>query len=96
MKTLQKEKLSERAVEYINKYAIKLLNISSQIDENMFDKIFELADEDEMSLLDGNGYEKQDLTSELKNRFILAMDFITDCSQIIPDLDDLNQRLNLK
>lgn len=90
------KKLSEEAVDYIKKYAIKDLGITKPIDEDVFLEIFDMAESDELHMIDEEGYDRKDLSSEEYLRCVAGMEFVTECCQITIDYDDLNRRLGLK
>jgi len=89
------KKLSDESVEYIKSYAIKNLKITKPIDVDMFYKILDLAENDELKLTDSEGYNRTDLTDEEKTQFTKGMNFVSECSDIDVDFDDLNKRLGL-
>lgn len=88
-------KLSDDAVEYIKNYAVKKLAITKPIDSNSFYQILDLAVSDELNLTDAEGYSRTDLTNEEKTQFIKGMNFVSECSEIDVDYNDLNNRLGL-
>lgn len=86
--------LSDRAILFIEKYAIPTLEICSKIDDDIAMSILDFAFDCELNMVDDNGYDRTDEYPE-KERDILGDAYVTEVSAYLIDLDDLNQRLGL-
>lgn len=87
--------VSEEAVDFIRKYVLPIKHIE-YINEDIFDEIFDLAEEWELDMVDENGDDKKD--NPFEERDENGMNFVTEISgqDGEPDLDDLNRRLGLQ
>lgn len=97
-KTVTRTTVSDLSIDYIKKYAISYFNISTPINENMFDMIFEQACDFELLMIDDNGCDKTyDYPDKERNE--MADKFVSDISGIYAngnvDLEDLNKRSGL-
>lgn len=100
MKKRKTFKLSDTAISFVSKYALKELNINSKIDEKIADEIFIFAENCELNLIDENGSDK-DYDYPEKERDILGDLYVSEVSgyyskNIDIDLDELNKKLKLK
>lgn len=100
MKKRKTFKLSDTAISFVSKYALKELNINSKIDEKIADEIFIFAENCELNLIDENGSDK-DYDYPEKKRDILGDLYVSEVSgyyskNIDIDLDELNKKLKLK
>ena len=86
--------MSDRAILFIDKYAIPTLGISSKIDDDIAMSILDFALDCEINMVDDNGYDRTDEYPE-KERDILGDAYVTEVSAHLIDLDDLNKRLGL-
>ena len=93
-KTKEPKILSDRAILFIEKYAIPALEICSKIDDDIAMSILDFAFDCELNIVDDNGYDRTDEYPE-KERDILGDAYVTEVSAYLIDLDDLNQRLGL-
>lgn len=100
-KTIKKFRLSDSAVEFIRKYIMPEMGLSSAIDSDILDEIVELATQWEINLIDPESEDGRDKTYDYPERArdVAADNFVTeitgqwDDDELIPDFDDLNQRL---
>lgn len=100
---IKKFSLSDNAILFIKKYAFPQLQIDAPLDENMLDKITELATQWEMDMIDPLSIDGCDKTydypererNELADKFVGEITGQWDDEKLIPDFDDLNKRLGL-
>lgn len=100
MKKYNTFKLSDSAIYFILKYALKELNINSKINERIAEEILNYAENCELNMIDENGTDK-DYEYPEKERDILGDLYVSEVSgyyskNIDINLEDLNNRLNLK
>ena len=100
---IKKFTLTDNAILSIKKYAFPQLQINAPLDENMLDKITELATQWEMDMIDPLSSDGCDKTydypererNELADKFVGEITGQWDDDKLIPDFDDLNKRLGL-
>ena len=101
--TIKKFTLSDNAILFIKKYVFPQLQINAPLDENILDKITELATQWEMDMIDPLSSDGCDKTydypererNELADKFVGEITGQWDDDKLIPDFDDLNKRLGL-
>lgn len=84
--------LSDRAVLFIEKFAIPALGITSKIDDDIASEILDFALDCELSMIGDDGNDRIDEYPN-KERDILGDAYVTEVSAYLIDLDDLNHRL---
>jgi hypothetical protein len=84
--------LSDRAVLFIEKFAIPTLGITTKIDEDIATEILNFAIDCELSMVDDDGKDRTDEYTD-KQRDILGDAYVTEVSAYLIDLEDLNRRL---
>ena len=84
--------LSDRAVLFIEKFAIPTLGITTKIDEDIATEILDFAIDCELSMVDDDGKDRTDEYPD-KQRDILGEAYVTEVSAYLIDLEDLNRRL---
>lgn len=84
--------VSEEAIDFIRRYVLPVKPVS-YIDGDIFDEIFDMAEEWELDMIDKDGNDKKD--NPFMERDVMGMNFISEISgqDGEPDLDDLNRRL---
>lgn len=95
--------MSENAILFIKNYAYTYLNINSPIDEEMLDKITELATQWELDMIDPLSADGCDKTydyperkrNEMADAFVGEITGQWNDEKLVPDFDDLNSRLGL-
>lgn len=100
---IKKFTLSDTAILFIKKYVFPQLQINAPLDENMLDKITELATQWEIEMIDPLSSDGCDKTydypererNELADKFVGEITGQWDDDKLIPDFDDLNKRLGL-
>lgn len=100
---IEKFTLSDKAILFIKKYVFPQLQINAPLDENMLDKIVELATQWEMDMIDPLSRDGCDKTydypererNELADKFVGEITGQWDDDKLVPDFDDLNKRLGL-
>ncbi len=101
--TIKKFKFSENAIIFIKKFALPELNIKTALNEDILDDITELATQWEIDMIDPlseNGCDRtydypEKERNELADKFVSEITGQWDDETLVPDLDDLNQRLGL-
>lgn len=96
--------LSENAITFIRKFVFPELNIVSKINEDMLDNIINLATQWEMDMIDPLSVDGCDKNysypererNELADKFVGEITGKWKDDILVPDLDDLNDRLNLQ
>ena len=102
-KEIKKFILSENAIIFIKKYAYPQLNTTTPIDENVLDRITELATQWELDMIDPLSEDGCDKTyeypererNELADKFVGEITGQWDDEKLVPDFTDLNKRLGL-
>ena len=89
-------KLSDKAILFISKYAIKDLNIKSRINDDILDDIYVYAGNCEAHLVDTDGNDKE-YYYDGKERDLLADSFVTELTSWVDgnsiDFEYLNNKL---
>lgn len=93
-------KFSNQAVDFIRLYLLKECNIDKKIDMDTLDDFVSIAFDWESLMVDENGYDKtydypNKERNEMADRFVSEVSGKLSTDLWIPDLDDLNKRLNL-
>lgn len=102
-KEIRTFKLSESAIMFIQKFAKPALQITSPIDAAILDKITELATQWEIDMIDPLSKDGSDKTydypererNEMADKFVTEITGQWDDERLVPDFDDLNERLHL-
>jgi len=88
------KKLSDNALLFIKKYAMDALHINQKIDDDIACDILHFACQCELNMVDSEGKDRTEDYPQ-KERDILGDAYVTEVSDYLIDLDDLNNRLGL-